>query len=92
MTHETLRVSDEASGFVYLEDGAGKKVLTVYGCSAVKIERAHRLALCWNTHDGLLFALEEAEAIVRALHDTFPDVVPPLILARIQAKIKAAKE
>jgi hypothetical protein len=65
MTHTDLTISDEVSGFVYLEDDSGKKVLTVYGCSTVKIERAHRLALCWNTHDGLLEALELVKLVPR---------------------------
>ena len=82
MTHTDLTVADEASGFVYLEDDAGKKVLTVYGCSAVKIERAHRLALCWNTHDDLLAALVFAEGQLRDVGITHHMIADAIKAAR----------
>ena len=89
MTHTPLTVSDEVSGFVYLEDDTGKKVLTVYGESAVKIERAHRLALCWNTHDGLLEALEELMEWEAMLMGFLPAV--GIDLSKQKAAIKAAR-
>lgn len=52
---------------------------------------AARLALCWNTHDQLLEALEDCVEALDFLQDRMAAKVNPPTLEAARAAIKAAK-
>lgn len=101
MTHTEWHVdaNDDRPEVRWVEDDAGQTVCDFYFVGLDNVAHEHpnaedhakQIVTDHNSHDGLLEALEEAEPIIRALHEEVRGAVPALLLARIQTIIKAAQ-
>lgn len=90
-THRTVTIYCGRGGLIYLQNDEGEKIATVHGPRAVKAECAHRLGLCWNTHDGLLHALEQIASGTEDQRPPYRSMGPNEMKRVALAAIKAAR-